>query len=246
VVSTSTDWSFYDLSYQTHNFDRIVSHDDLEQCIHVPTSLDLNLIDSSKAIRYSLEDIGVQVSTGPVVDFRLKEHLRAMPELNSVPLLYPGHFVHQKTLWPKSGFKKANAIIWNEETEKWLYPVGFYTVVRRFTTKEERRRIVASVVNPRHFPDMTMLGFENHLNVFHEHKRGLSEALANGLAVYLNSTALDDCLRRFNGHTQVNATDLRLLKYPSREALITMGEWAMRQGELTQDMIDRRLGSLAQ
>lgn len=246
MVSTSTDGSFHDLLRQTHPFNRIVYSDDPEQCIHVPTSLDRNLIDSSRIIRYSLEDIGVQVSTGPVVDFRLKQHLRPMPEPDSVPLLYPGHFVHQKAEWPKCGFKKANAIIWNEETEKWLYPVGFYTVVRRFTTKEEKRRIVASVVNPRDFPDMAMLGFENHLNVFHEHKRGLPEVLANGLAVYLNSTALDDCLRRFNGHTQVNATDLRLLKYPSREALIAVGEWAMLQGELTQDMIDGRLESLAQ
>ena len=31
-----------------------------------------------------------------------------------------------------------------------------------------------------------MLGFENHLNVFHENKRGLPEALARGLAVFLN------------------------------------------------------------
>jgi hypothetical protein len=168
-----------------------------------------------------------------------------MPDQNSVPLLYPGHFVNRKAEWPKPGFKKANAIHWNEETEKWLYPMGFYTVVRRFTTKEENRRIVASVVNPQHFPYMTMLGFENHLNVFHERRQGLPEALANGLAVYLNSTALDDYLRRFNGHTQVNATDLRVLKYPSREALISIGKWAMRQGELTQEMIDKRLENLA-
>jgi tRNA1(Val) A37 N6-methylase TrmN6 len=245
VVSTSTDGSFDDLCHQTHVFNRIVSPNDLEQCIHVPTSLDLNLIDSSTTIRNSLEDIGIQVSTGPVVDFRLKRHLMAMPDTESVPLLYPGHFTHQKTEWPKSGFRKANAIQWNQETEKWLYPIGFYTVVRRFTTKEEKRRIVASVVNPGNFPGRTMLGFENHLNVFHQHKQGLPEALANGLAAYLNSTALDDYLRRFNGHTQVNATDLRLLKYPRREELIAIGEWAMQQSELTQGMIDRRLESLA-
>ena len=61
-----------------------------------------------------------------------------------------------------------------------------------------------------------MLGFENHLNVFHEDKRGLPENLAHGLAAFLNTTAVDDHFRRFNGHTQVNATDLRLMKYPSR------------------------------
>jgi hypothetical protein len=43
----------------------------------------------------------------------------------------------------------------------------------------------------------------------------------------------------------VNATDLMLMKYPSREALIALGEWAMRQaGDLTQEMIDEQLEKL--
>ena len=54
-----------------------------------------------------------------------------------------------------------------------------------------------------------MLGFENHLNVLHEDKHGLPEKLAYGLAAFLNTTAVDENFRRFNGHTQVNATDLR-------------------------------------
>jgi adenine-specific DNA-methyltransferase len=68
-----------------------------------------------------------------------------------------------------------------------------------------------------------MFWFENHLNVFHEHKHGLPEALAHGLAAFLNTTAVDENFRRFNGHTQVNATDLKSMKYPSREQLITLG-----------------------
>jgi adenine-specific DNA-methyltransferase len=64
------------------------------------------------------------------------------------------------------------------------------------------------------------------------------------LAVYLNSTAVDDSFRRFNGHTQVNATDLRLMKYPSRADLVSLGRWAKKQRELTQEVIDRRLAQL--
>jgi len=71
-----------------------------------------------------------------------------------------------------------------------------------------------------------MLGFENHLNVFHECKHGLPEALVRGLVAYLNTTAVDECFRRFNGHTQVNATDLKLMKYPSRKALVSLGKKA--------------------
>ncbi|MFH0821618.1 MAG: Eco57I restriction-modification methylase domain-containing protein, partial [Pseudomonadota bacterium] len=232
VVSSSTDGSFEDLSLQTHPFHRIVSPSDAEQCIHVPTSSCQTLLDLSSALQYSLGDVGIRVSTGPVVDFRLKTHLRMMPVPGSVPLLYPGHFTDRRAQWPKPGFKKPNAIMLNGETEKWLYPNGFYTVVRRFTSKEEKRRIVASVVEPHAFLNMSMLGFENHLNVFHRDRQGLPQVLAVGLAAYLNTTALDDYFRRFNGHTQVNATDLRLLKYPSREMLIAMGEWAMSRDSL--------------
>lgn len=58
-------------------------------------------------------------------------------------------------------------------------------------------------------------------------------------------SAVDENFRRFNGHTQVNATDLRLMKYPSLEALIALGEWAMSCGEPTQAMIDQQLERLA-
>jgi hypothetical protein len=133
----------------------------------------------------------------------------------------------------------------NDDTEKWLYPAGFYCVVRRFSSKEEKRRVVASVIDPASFGDNPVLGFENHLNLFHENKHGLPEALARGLAVFLNMTAVDEHFRRFNGHTQVNATDLKLMKYPSRDALIQLGEWAMRQTTLSQDAIDTKLGTLA-
>jgi len=89
-----------------------------------------------------------------------------------------------------------------------------------------------------------MLGFENHLNVFHDDRHGLPEPLARGLVIYLNTTAVDEHFRRFNGHTQVNATDLKLMKYPSRDALIRLGMWAMRQGTLTQEQIDAKIGTL--
>lgn len=244
TVSTSTDDSFADLTTYEYPFNRIVLPDDPGRFIHVPTSPGKNTIELSQAIRYSLADLGIQVSTGPVVDFRLKEYLSDMPEPGTVPLLYPSHFRRNGIEWPKAGMKKPNAILRNGNTEKWLYPNGTYCVVRRFSSKEEKRRIVASVVDPASFSDAPMIGFENHLNVFHNNKHGLTKSLANGLAVFLNTTAVDENFRRFNGHTQVNATDLKQMKYPSRKALIKFGEWAMRNGALTQTKIDEMLGKL--
>lgn len=67
-----------------------------------------------------------------------------------------------------------------------------------------------------------MLGFENHLNVFHDNKHGMSEELARGLTIFLNSAVADNQFRQFSGHTQVNATDLKQLRYPNRENLIKL------------------------
>jgi len=244
TISTSTDDNFSDIKIQEHPFDRIIFPDDLERFIHIPTTTEKSLIELSPAVRYSLAELGIQVSTGPVVDFRLKAHLRDNPEPGTVPLIYPGHLINGYVVWPKPELKKPNAIMRNKETEKWLYPNGFYCVVRRFSSKEEKRRVVASVVNPAVFDDESLLGFENHLNLFHENKHGLPETLTHGLSIFLNATAIDEYFRRFNGHTQVNATDLRQMKYPSRSALIELGQWAMKQQNLTQAQIDAKLDTL--
>lgn len=239
TISTSTDDKFTDIEISSYPFNRIVLPDDVEQFIHVPTVSEHNYT-ASLSICSSLTDIGLNVSTGPVVDFRLKDHIRQIPVDGSVPLLYPCHFSAQSVSWPKLESKKPNAIIRNAETEKWLYPNGHYVVVKRFSSKEERRRVVASVIDPNSF-DSPVLGLENHLNVFHCGKKGISEDLARGVAMFLNSTWLDEQFRRFSGHTQVNATDLKTLKYPSRKTLIDLGAWAKRRGELTQKEIDDKI-----
>jgi len=244
TVTTSTDDSFSDLVETVYPFEQIVFTEDAERFIHVPTHMEQNLICRCTAISYTPADLGVSISTGPVVDFRLKQHLRAMPAPATAPLLYPAHFSGGRLNWPIESFKKSNAIDRNAQTERWLYPNGYYCVVRRFSAKEEKRRIVASVIEPDTLGDAEVVGIENHLNVFHHEKRGLPEALARGLAVFLNSTAVDDSFRRFNGHTQVNATDLRSMAYPSRGTLVELGRWAMGRKAITQKDIDARVGGL--
>ncbi|MFZ0945124.1 MAG: Eco57I restriction-modification methylase domain-containing protein, partial [Syntrophobacteraceae bacterium] len=124
IVSTSTDDKFADIETHTYPFDQIVMPGDREHFIHVPTSPEGYQFEISPAIRSFLVETGLEVSTGPVVDFRLKEHLRSMPERGTVPLLYPAHFSGQSIHWPRVGIKKPNAIVRNDQTEKWLYPNG--------------------------------------------------------------------------------------------------------------------------
>ncbi len=246
TISTSTDDTFSDTCISDYPFDRIVFDNSRERFIHIPAFPKTDFLNDTHTFNHTLPQIGIQVSTGPVVDFRMKDHVRDMPEAGTVPLVYPCHFKGQSLQWPIAGGKKPNAIQDCQDTQKWLYPNGYYTLVRRFSSKEERRRIVASVVDPAVFGTAEKLGLENHLNVFHCDKKPLPKELAWGLAVFLNSTAVDDNFRRFSGHTQVNATDLKQMNYPSREALMQLGKWAIKQEVLTQDMIDGEMERLSE
>src|SRR5207249_10501589 len=95
----------------------------------------------------------------------------------------------------------------------------------------------AAIYDPVRIPSLRV-GFENHLNYYHCNGGGLPIDLARGLAVFLNSTLLDLYFRQFNGHTQVNATDLRSLKYPTRSELIKLGS-LIKDRLPDQDTLDR-------
>jgi adenine-specific DNA-methyltransferase len=81
---------------------------------------------------------------------------------------------------------------------------------------------MAAIYDPARI-DAGLVGFENHLNYFHKQGKGLSADLAKGLALYLNSTLADQYFRLFSGHTQVNATDLRKMPYPTYQQLLRLG-----------------------
>ncbi len=226
-----------DMTQRSVEYSSVIrGNDDPDQFVHIATDdLEQGIADRMTYFTAPLSELGIQVSTGPVVDFRLKNDLCAEPESGSVPLLYAAHFQHGKLEWPKA-MKKPNAIHVSAQSRKWLWKnQNHYVITRRFTSKEERRRIVASVYRS----DLPgeWIGFENHLNVFHAKQSGIPPFLAKGLSVYLNSSLVDRFFRQFNGHTQVNATDLRSLKYPDREALERIGKQTDGLA-LTQEEID--------
>ncbi len=115
-------------------------------------------------------------------------------------------------------------------------PNEWYVLVKRFSSKEERRRVVAYVYNPDEI-DCKQVGFENHWNVFHWRKRGIDPAMAKGLACFLNSTILDTHFRLFSGHTQVNATISEIMQYPKAKALKHFGK--QYRSDLEQAEIDQ-------
>lgn len=203
--------------------DEVVSPGDPEAFIHIPTSQE-HLIARDGVLRLgsNLAGLGLQVSTGRVVDFRARDHLRQDPTSGAIPLIYPCHFGGLYVSWPKDRSRMPNAIMDAPETRNLFVPSGVYVLTKRFTSKEERRRVVACVFNPDLLVDRRV-AFENHLNYIHADGQGLDMLLAKGLWTYLNSSMLDLYFRQFNGHTQVNATDLRNVRFPTAAQLRRIG-----------------------
>lgn len=193
------------------------------------SSEDAALANRVQALPCTLADLDLQVSTGRVVDFRRREELRKDAGEGTAPLIYPSHLREGGVRWPIPDFKKSNAIAVTPRVEKELVPPGRYVLAKRFSSKEEKRRLVVSVYDAE-----VPAAFDNKLNFFHRDGAGLPDEIALGLAAFLNSTAVDDYFRLFSGHTQVNATDLRNLHFPSLEDLERLG----RAAPIGQEAID--------
>lgn len=50
----------------------------------------------------TLKDLGLQVSTGRVVDFRSRQNLRETPRDGDLPLVYPGNLCEGVIEWPRN------------------------------------------------------------------------------------------------------------------------------------------------
>ena len=63
--------------------------------------------------------------------------------------------------------------------ERELVPPGRYLLAKRFSSKEEKRRLVVSV-----YDGEVPAAFDNKLNFFHRDGAGLPDELALGLAAF--------------------------------------------------------------
>ncbi|MCX5845608.1 MAG: Eco57I restriction-modification methylase domain-containing protein [Deltaproteobacteria bacterium] len=223
TISSSEGAFFENATIRSVPFEYVVLPDDRDAFIHlVKDNKDNQVMDRMGYFTTSLDELRLDVSTGRVVDFRAREYLRPQPEEGTMPLVYPSHFQNGFVNLPLKVGKKPSAIVVSEQTEDLMVESGYYVLTKRFSSKEERRRVVAAIYDPCRI-NAPFVGFENHLNYFHAIGVGLSEILAKGLALYLNTSLFDRYFRLFSGHTQVNATDLKKMHYPSREQLIRLG-----------------------
>jgi adenine-specific DNA-methyltransferase len=237
VISTSDGVDFDKGHTLSVAYSRVVHPGDLDMFIHLGLDpADPALTERMKCFTSSLGKLGLTVSTGRVVEFRAREHLRESSEQGTVPLIYPCHFLNGFVYWPMEPERKPSAIVSSSETSDLLIEAGFYVLTKRFSSKEQQRRIMAAIYDPTRI-DARLVGFENHLNYFHNQGKGLPADVAKGLALYLNSTLADQYFRLFSGHTQVNATDLRKMVYPAYRQLVRLGAY-VKEAMPDQHIID--------
>lgn len=204
-------------------YNEMVRPDDPHQFLRISAGdTDTEVAEVMAGMPATLKDLCLDASTGRVVDFRSRPNLRDRPGNGDLPLIYPGNLRGGIIEWPRAIRKPQGFAVLADEDRKFLLPSGCYVVVKRFSSKEERRRIVAAVWDPALNGDAEV-AFENHLNIIHANGTALAHDLAVGLSLWLNSSTVDKFFRTFSGHTQVNATDLRSLRFPSLNALRSLG-----------------------
>ncbi len=205
----------------------------------LPTGLlDEQIIETIDRWEDTLSSLNLKVSTGKVVPFRSKKILKSTPEgeKSFVPLLWMQHIRPYQVKWQLHSFKKEQFLL--TEDKSLLVEKQNYVLVRRFSAKEDNRRIVAAPFLASTF-DYDYVGFENHLNVIYKTDKDLRDSEAIGLSALLNSALLDRYFRILNGNTQVNATELRLLPLPPVNIVRLIGRKVSSLASLNAEVIDK-------
>jgi adenine-specific DNA-methyltransferase len=182
---------------------------------------------------------GWEVSTGPVVPFRSVEFIsdRDGGSHRYAPLIWMQNVRAMRVTWPLSGIRKPQYLRISEASAPLLVPDANYVLVRRFSAKEEMRRIVAAPIIAGALGSR-LVGLENHLNYVHKPGGTLCVDEAWGLAVLFNSALYDGFFRTINGSTQVSATELRSMHLPPLQAITEIGKMARKLSKPEEEIED--------
>ena len=177
--------------------------------------------------------LGYKISTGKVVAFRNKKHLRKDISKKNVPLIWMHNIKNMRVSWPIEKKQKAKAIEKNNETEHLLIKSGNYVILKRFTTKEQKKRFDTGLISSDDFNKYQYFALDNMLNYIYDQSNGMTKEQTFGIAQYLNLPIVDKYFRILNGHTQVNANEVYALPFPDSEKLAEIGALLKDKAVLT-------------
>ena len=167
----------------------------------------------------TLPEINLKMQTGLIVDFRTRDVLRNHLEEGAYPLLYSQHIKEGKVVWPAG---KEGEVI-KTDKRAYLQENGDFLIVKRFTSKEEPRRLQCGIYLKKKYDQFKYISTQNKVNFI----KCDSPCVTYGLYVLLNSSLYDCYYRILNGSTQVNSTEINQMPIPERRVIEEMGRELM-------------------
>lgn len=218
ITSSSTSL-FSDLKSFKASYDTVVSHN---QFVYLVTNEhDAEILSQINRFDKTLPDINLRMQTGLIVDFRTREVLRDSLEEGSYPLLYSQHIKNGRVIWPLG---KEGEVI-KTDRKAFLQENSDFLMVKRFTSKEETRRLQCGIYLKQRFSQFQYISTQNKINFI----KCDSPCITYGLYVLLNSSLYDEYYRILNGSTQVNSTEINQMPVPDRNIIENMGKELMKK-----------------
>ncbi len=235
ITSTKSNKDFKNISTISVPYNVVVS--DKESYVYLATNAEeINILQTLNQLEDTLPSLGLKMKTGLTVDFRSRELLRDTPETETVPLFYSQHIQDGKVKFP-IGRDKEYLVA---QDNGLLQPNVNYLFVKRFTTKEEKRRLQCGIYLAKFFPSYTSISTQNKIN-FISGLQNLSICVVFGLYVIFNSTIYDRYYRILNGSTQVNSTEINSIPMPPVDTIEAMGRTLIDAHDLSVDNCDQIL-----
>lgn len=190
----------------------------------------------------TLVSLGYKMKTGLVVDFRETQYMRVEEGADTIPLLWPYNFDGYTLRFPVSVDGKPQYLQNSKESKRIQMEMGNYLLLKRFTSKEERRRLQCAFLFKDNFVQFQSISTENHLNFIAKRDGDdLKKEEMYGLFTVINSTYMDRYFRILNGSTQVNANEINAIPFPEMNDILCIGQIAMAQESLGDAVCDRIL-----
>lgn len=222
-----------DLMVRKTAYKKIIVENNDDVVMRIPISrLDESIAAQIDKFGFKLSTLGLKVSTGPVVPFRSGDYLLndINKERSYAPLIWMQNIINGRVKWPIQGNNKPIAIENKEGSNKLLIANGNYVLIKRFSTKEGKRRIYAGVLLKRWLIS-DYIGIENHVNYIHKTGSRLTENEVYGIAALLNSRLYNRYFQIINGSTQVNAAEISNIPLPSLEKIRLIGSLVRKKKE---------------
>lgn len=218
----------YDIDSPTiksYPIDKLINLNTTEKILHLPSNEKDECVLSLVATwTHSLSDYDIQISTGKVVSFRSLQYIQeTYNQKEKLAPLFWLHNVNKMQLeWPLTQAGKGQYIRDNTNSKSILIPNRNYILLRRFSTKDDKSRLIAAPYFCNH-TTAENIGVENKVNYIYRKKGHLDRSEVAGLCGLLNSTLFDTYFQIFNGNVNVSATELREMKLPKIEDIKTIG-----------------------